>query len=107
MGKTKLDETYILKTSIKMRFFWCSYWYQNSIFLSFGYYWAGSLLTTVRYHELFDKQVKSILNTLLQQKLMSGHLASSPELNKLLRSLCNMFYKTSSIKRINDILLYL
>jgi len=32
MGKTKLDETYIFKTSIKMRFFWCSYWYQNSIF---------------------------------------------------------------------------
>ena len=23
-------------------------------FLSFGYYWAGLLLTTVRYHELFD-----------------------------------------------------
>ena len=27
MGKTKLDETYISKISIKMRFFWCSYWY--------------------------------------------------------------------------------
>ena len=23
--------------------------------MSFGYYWAGSLLTTVRYHELFDR----------------------------------------------------
>ena len=22
----------------------------------FGYYWAGSLLTTVRYHELFDNK---------------------------------------------------
>ena len=54
MGKTKLDEIYIFKISIKMQFFWCSYWYQNSIFVSFGYYWAGSLLTTVRYHELFD-----------------------------------------------------
>ena len=54
MGKTKLDETYIFKISIKMRFFWCSYWYQNSFFYSFVYYWAGSLLTTVRYHKLFD-----------------------------------------------------
>ena len=55
MGKTKLDETYIFKISIKMRFFWCSYWYQNSVFQTFGYYWARLLLTTVRYHELFDE----------------------------------------------------
>ena len=59
MGKTKLDETYIFEISIKMRFFWCSYWYQNFLyhFLTFGYYWAGSLLTTVRYHELFEKKI--------------------------------------------------
>ena len=44
----------IFKINIKIRFFWCNYWYQNSVFLSFGYYWAGSLLTKVRYHELFD-----------------------------------------------------
>ena len=25
-----------------------------ALLYSFGYYWAGSLLTTVRYHELFD-----------------------------------------------------
>ena len=37
------------------RFFWCIYWYQNSVFYSFGYYWALSLLTTARYHELFDE----------------------------------------------------
>ena len=54
MGKTDLDETYIFNISIKMQFFWCYYRCQNSIFYSFGYYWAGSLLTTVRYHELFD-----------------------------------------------------
>ena len=35
MGKTKLDETYIFKISIKMRFFWCNYCYQNSTFLEF------------------------------------------------------------------------
>jgi len=35
MGRTKVDETYIFKISIKMRFFWCSNWYQNSIFLEF------------------------------------------------------------------------
>ena len=62
MAKTKLDETYIFKISIKIRFFWCSYWYQNSIFLSFGYYWAGSLLITVRYHELFDNELDAIVD---------------------------------------------
>ena len=28
MGKTKLDETYIFKISIKMQFFWCNSWYK-------------------------------------------------------------------------------
>ena len=51
---TNLDETYIFEFIIKMRFFWCKYWYQNTISQSFVNYWAGSLLTTVRYHELFD-----------------------------------------------------
>jgi hypothetical protein len=32
MGKTKLVETYIFKINIKIWFFWCIYWYQNSIF---------------------------------------------------------------------------
>ena len=32
MGKTKLDETYIFKISIKMRFLSCNYWYQNFVF---------------------------------------------------------------------------
>ena len=32
MGKIKLDEAYMFKMSIKMRFFRFSYWYQNSIF---------------------------------------------------------------------------
>ena len=32
----------------------------DSIFYSFGYYWAGSLLTTVRYHELFDTGETSV-----------------------------------------------
>ena len=35
MGKTKLDETYIFKISIKMRFFWCRYWYQKIFRFSF------------------------------------------------------------------------
>ena len=35
MGKTKLDQTYIFKIGIKMRFFWCSYWYQKFHFLDF------------------------------------------------------------------------
>ena len=32
MVKTKLDETYIFKISIKMQFFWCNSWNQNSVF---------------------------------------------------------------------------
>ena len=40
-----------------MWFFWCNYWYKNSIFYSFSYYWAGSLLTTARYHELLENPV--------------------------------------------------
>ena len=31
MGKTNLGETYLFKISIKIRFFWRKYWYQNSI----------------------------------------------------------------------------
>ena len=58
MSKTKLDETYKFKISIKVRFFWCNYWYKNTVFQSFGYYWAGSLLTTVRYHELFENGIE-------------------------------------------------
>ena len=45
MDKTKLNENSIFKISIKIQFFRCIYWYQNFIFLSFGDYWAGSLLT--------------------------------------------------------------
>ena len=40
MGKFKLDETYIFK-------------------ISFDYYWAGSLLTTVRYREMFENFLDS------------------------------------------------
>ena len=54
MSKTKFDENYIFKIGIKKAILWCNYWYQNFVFWSFGYYRARSLLTTVRYHELFD-----------------------------------------------------
>ena len=45
---------HIFKISIKNLILWYIYWYQNSVFYSFVYYWAGSHLTTVCYHELFD-----------------------------------------------------
>ena len=52
MGKIKLNGykllwiwNYIFGINIKIGFFWYIYWYQNSVFKSFGYYWAGSLLT--------------------------------------------------------------
>ena len=61
MGKTNLDKTCIFKINTKTQFFSCNYWFQNSIFESFGYYLAGSLLTTLRYHELFDT-VSSIIH---------------------------------------------
>ena len=32
MSITDLDETYMFEISIKIRFIWCNYWYQNSIF---------------------------------------------------------------------------
>jgi len=38
MGKTKFDETYIFKISIKMRFFWCSFWYQNFLVHFLGFW---------------------------------------------------------------------
>ena len=54
MGKTKLDETYIVKSALKCNSFDVAISIKIPFFFSFGYYWAGSLLTTVRYHELFD-----------------------------------------------------
>jgi len=65
MSKIKLNETYIFKISIKMRFFWWNYWYQNSIFSSFGPYWGGSLLPAVRYHELFDNNCHGLCRDIL------------------------------------------
>ena len=35
MSKTKFDEIYIYKISIKIQFFWCIYQYQNSSFFLF------------------------------------------------------------------------
>jgi len=46
----------MFKISIKIWSFWCIYWYQNLVFRSFGYHWAGSLLT-VRYNELLDIKI--------------------------------------------------
>ena len=42
-----------------MRFFIRNYWHTNPNFYNFGYYWAGSLLTTVRYDELFENGLKA------------------------------------------------
>ena len=61
LGWTKHDKTYVFKISIKIQFFWCIYWYQNSVF-SFGYYWAGSLI----YNKLFDRKKRA--NTKRHQK---------------------------------------
>ena len=44
-----------LKSALKHDSFDATIGIKISFFKSFGYYWAGSLLTTVRYHELFDK----------------------------------------------------
>ena len=44
-----------------MQFFWYNYRYKNSIFWGFSYYWAGSLLTTVPYHKLFEIFEKPIV----------------------------------------------
>jgi len=52
MGKTKLDETYIFKTSIKIKFFWGIYLIYLLVFgskfhfESSGYYLAESLFTS-------------------------------------------------------------
>ena len=48
MGKTQLDKTYTFKINIKCNSF------DATIFQSYDFYWAGLLLTAVRYHELFD-----------------------------------------------------
>jgi len=68
----------------KIHFFWCTYWYQNSVFKSFGYYWAGCLLPTVRSHELFETHSQY---SLLPLFLTSGSsLAAIPS-----RSRCYQF----------------
>ena len=54
MGKTKLDETYIFKISIKFKFFYVSIGIKIQFFrVSFTIEQGPSLLI-VCYHELFD-----------------------------------------------------
>ena len=83
MGITDRDETCIFKISIKMQFFWCNFWYQNSISQSFGYYWAVLLLTTVRYHELFDFKYSLQLSYLpTKQEYNSIYILKMPKISK-------------------------
>ena len=46
-----------LKSALKFDSFDVGIGIKIPFFFSFGYYWAGSLLTTVRYHELFEKSL--------------------------------------------------
>ena len=55
MGKKKLYETYILKSALKCDPFDVTIGIKIPFFKSFGYYGARSLLTTVRYQELLEK----------------------------------------------------
>ena len=65
MDKINLDETYIFQIRLK-----CSFDVTIGIkilFFYFGYYWAGSLLTTLPYHELFDRSLLVFGNEYLNE----------------------------------------
>ena len=55
MTKTKFDETYIFKISMKILILLMYLLVSKFRFLELRLLLTGSLLTTVRYHQLFDK----------------------------------------------------
>ena len=59
MGKTKLDEILIFKISISLRIFYVTIGIKIPFFRVSVCDFAGSLLTTVRYHELFDEGLRA------------------------------------------------